>query len=199
MKELLLKIQRLLSRYLSGGGNEAMAAASAVALSILEEDDLFGGDQGFESGAEAGLAVSGPIDALTAAGAACALKKKGMDGVVVAWVNVDGLERALSLAAALNLPLILLLNCRLSELDELDARVMAVEDATCIPADGRSVMKLMPSVRLAVDRAREGDGPTLIECVADQADDEDEAGLTPLERLNNVLVFEGYALPEELQ
>ena len=77
------------------------------------------------------------------------------------------------------------------------SRVMA-EEMECIPADGRGVMKLMPALRLAVDKAREGDGPTLIECVSDQAPEDEDTPAGPLERLNSVLILEGYAMPEEL-
>ena len=38
MKELLLKIRALLSRLMAGGQGGPLAAASAVALSILEEE-----------------------------------------------------------------------------------------------------------------------------------------------------------------
>ena len=201
MKELLLKIQALLSRLLEGGCGDAFAAASSVALSILEEGDLFaaGGRLLSVSDDPDALPEDSPACAMTAAGAACALQKQNPGGAVVAWVTADGLEEVLRVAAALNLPLILLLSCREAELDELSSRVMAAEDIACIPADGRSVMKLMPPMRLAVDRAREGDGPTLIECVSDQADDEEEFSSDPLQRLNNVLILEGYAMPEELK
>ena len=60
-------------------------------------------------------------------------------------------------------------------------------------------MKLMPALRLAVDRAREGDGSTLIECVVDQLSDDEDSESEPLERLDNVLIVEGYAMPEELK
>lgn len=198
MKELLLNIQAILSLLLERGENGAFVAATAVALSIMEEEDLFAGGGRFTRVRDE-LPEGGPVDALMAAGAACALQKKDMDGVVVAWVGADELERTLKLATALSLPLVLLLSCREAELDELSSRVMAVNDVTCIPADGRSVMKLMPPIRLAVDRAREGDGPTLIECVTDQQSDEEEISPDPLERLNNVLILEGYAMPEELK
>ena len=198
MKELLLKIQSLLSRLLDNGCGDAFAAASAVALSILEDGDLFAADGCLLTTSDE-LPGDRPARAMTAAGAACALQKQNPGGAVVAWVTADDLEDVLRVAAALNLPLILLLSCREAELDELSSRVMAAEDIACIPADGRSVMKLMPPMRLAVDRAREGDGPTLIECVSDQTDDDEDSSSDPLQRLNNVLILEGYAMPEELK
>ena len=195
MRELLLKIRALLLRF---GAADERAAASAVTLGLLEEGDLFAFGDCFAQAGETPDESIAPVDALTAAGAAYALQKRGQDAVVAAWIEEEHLERALETAAALGLPLIMLCACRESELDELSSRVMAT-DVACVPADGRSVMKLMPALRLAVDRAREGDGPTLIECIADQSSGDEDAESGPLERLDNVLIVEGYALPEELK
>lgn len=196
MRELLLKIRALLVRF---AADEGRASASAVALSLMEGDDLFAFDGRFMRLAEGeGASPLTPVNALTAAGAACVLQRRGEDGVAAAWVSGESLERALSMAAALNLPLIMLCACREAEQEELSSLVMAA-DVACVPADGRSVMKLMPALRLAMDRAREGDGPTLIECLTDQIGDEEEGLLGPLERLDNVLIGEGYAMPEELK
>lgn len=196
MRELLLKIRALLIRF---GAADERAAATAVTLALLEEGDLFAFGERFVSAGETmdGETIA-PTDALTAAGAAYALQRRGEDAVIAVWVDDAHLSRALDMAAALGLPLIMLYACRESELDELSSRVMAA-DVSCVPADGRSVMKLMPALRLAVDRAREGDGSTLIECVMDQASDDEDAESGPLERLDNVLIVEGYALPEELK
>ena len=126
-------------------------------------------------------------------------RKPVSEGAVVAVVEEnDRMYEAVSLAVKLNLPLVLLVSCHDSALDELSSRVMAA-DMECIPADGRGVMKLMPALRLAIDKAREGDGPTLIECVCDRPLDDEDTPADPLERLNNVLILEGYAMPEELQ
>ena len=196
MRELLLKIRTLLIRF---GAADGRAAATAVTLGLLEEGDLFAFGERFEPVGETtqsdGIA---PADALEATGAAYALQKRGEDAVIAAWVDEKHLDRALETAAALGLPLIMLYACHEAELDELSSRVMAA-DVSCVPADGRSVMKLMPALRLAVDRAREGDGSTLIECVADQSSDDEDAESGPLERLDNVLIVEGYAMPEELK
>lgn len=195
MRELLLKIRALLRRF---GAADERAAATAVTLALLEEGDLFASGERIEPvGAAADERVV-PADALAAAGAAYALQRRGEDAVLAAWVEEPHLSRALETAAALGLPLIMLCVCRESELDELSSRVMAA-DVSCVPADGRSVMKLMPALRLAVDRAREGDGATLIECVVDQLPDDEDAESGPLERLDNVLIVEGYATPEELK
>ena len=183
MKELLLKIRALLSRLAAGGG-KALAPACAVALGLLEAGDLFAG---------------GPsLTSIGAAGAACALQRKGRGGVVVAAAADNRrLDEAIALAVPLALPLVLLVSCSRAALDDLSSRVMAA-DMECIPADGRSVMKLMPALRLAIDKAREGDGPALIECVSDQPLEDEDAPADPLERLNSVLILEGYAMPEEL-
>lgn len=195
MRELLLKIRALLLRF---AAEDDRAAASAVALSLLEGDDLFAFSGRFLPLFEAGEEQPGKADAMTAAGAAYVLQRRGEDGVAAAWVDDGRLDQALETAAALNLPLIMLYACREAERDDISSRVMAA-DVSCVTADGHSVMKLMPALRLAVDRAREGDGPTLIECIMDQVCDEDDAPGSPLERLDSVLIGEGYAVPEELK
>lgn len=195
MRELLLKIRALLLRF---GAADERAAATAVTLGLLEEGDLFAFGERVAPVGETVRENVAPTDALVAAGAAYALQRRGEDAVIAAWVDESHLDRALETAAALGLPLIMLCACRESKLDELSSRVMAA-DVSCVPADGRSVMKLMPALRLAVDRAREGDGSTLIECVVDQLSDDEDAESGPLERLDNVLIVEGYATPEELK
>ena len=196
MRELLLKIRALLLRF---GAADERAAATAVTLGLLEEGDLFAHGERVEPVGETAARNSvATTDALAAAGAAYALQRRGEDAVIAAWVDGCHLDRALEMAAALGLPLIMLCACRESELDELSSRVMAAA-VSCVPADGRSVMKLMPALRLAVDRAREGDGSTLIECVVDQLSDDEDAESGPLERLDSVLIVEGYAMPEELK
>ena len=197
LKELLLKIRALLSRFMADGKAEPLAAAAAVALNLLEEGDLFAGGSTVRPVPNETAAISA-ANPMLAAGAACALQRKNEGGVVVAPAEVsETLDDAIRLAVALSLPLVLLVSCPAASLDELSSRVMAA-DMECIPADGRSVMKLMPALRLAVDKAREGDGPTLIECVSDQPLDDDDTPADPLERLNSVLILEGYAMPEEL-
>jgi len=200
LKELLLKIRALLSRLVAHGGDEPLAAAAAVTLALLDAGDLYAGGPALlpaESALSGDFGV-GPADPSLAAGAACALQKKNEGGVAAAAVaETERLYEAISLAVRLNLPLVLLVSCSEAALDELSSRVMAA-DMECIPVDGRSVMKLLPALRLAVDKAREGDGPTLIECVADQPLDDEDTPADPLERLNSVLILEGYATPEEL-
>ena len=198
MKELLLKIRALLSRLAEGG--DPLATASAVALGLLEEGDLFAGGASLTAVDEnaPGLERVDPADPMLAAGAAFALQRRGEGGVIVAAAeDADRLYEAISLAVKLALPLVLLVSCPQASLDELSSRVMAA-DMECIPADGRGVMSLMPALRLAIDKAREGDGPALIECVSDQPLEDEDAPADPLERLNSVLILEGYATPEEL-
>ena len=201
LKELLLKIRALLIRLAELGANRPLAPAAAVALNLLEAGDFYAAGPTLTpitEGAPADVPLD-PADPLAAAGAACALRRKNEGGAVVAVVEEnDRMYEAVSLAVKLNLPLVLLVSCHDSALDELSSRVMAA-DMECIPADGRGVMKLMPALRLAIDKAREGDGPTLIECVCDRPLDDEDTPADPLERLNNVLILEGYAMPEELQ
>ena len=198
LKELLLKIRALLSRLAKDG--DPLATASAVALGLLGEGDLFaGGPSVMAVGGDApGIGQVSPADPMLAAGAAFALQRGGEGGVIVAAAeDTDRLYEAIALAVKLTLPLVLLVSCPQAALDELSSRVMAA-DMECIPADGRGVMSLMPALRLAIDKAREGDGPTLIECVSDQPLDDEDTPAAPLERLNSVLILEGYAMPEEL-
>ena len=192
------EIRALLSRL--GESGEPLAAAAAVALGLLEEGDLFADGPELSAVGDGAPAVErvAPADPLLAAGAAFALQRRGEGGVVVAPAqDADRLYEAIALAVRLALPLVLLVSCRQSALDGLSSRVMAA-DMACIPADGRGVMNLMPALRLAIDKAREGDGPTLIECVSDQAPEDEDTPASPLDRLNSVLILEGYALPEEL-
>ena len=58
-------------------------------------------------------------------------------------------------------------------------------------------MSLLPALRAALDKARDGDGPTLIQCVTDREPDDDTPG-DPIQRLDRTLLLEGYAEPEEL-
>ena len=85
MKELLLKIRALLSRILDGGEENPLAAGAAVALSLLDEGDLFaGGAELIKAGGEweetPGI---DPADPVFAAGAAYALMRENEGGVVV--------------------------------------------------------------------------------------------------------------------
>ncbi|MBO4884464.1 MAG: hypothetical protein J5602_04065 [Clostridia bacterium] len=201
MKELLLRIRALLIRFAGRGADNPLAPAAAVALSLLGAGDYYAAGPALTPLTDElpGDAPLEPADPMLAAGAACAQRRRNEGGVAVALAEEsERLYEAVGLAVRLNLPLVLLVNCREASLDELSSRVMAA-DMECMPADGRSVMKLMPALRLAVDKAREGDGPTLIECVCDRPLDDEDTPADPLERLNNVLILEGYAMPEELQ
>ena len=105
MRELLLKIRALLIRF---GAADERAAATAVTLALLEEGDLFAFGERFASAGETmdGETIA-PTDALTAAGAAYALQRRGEDAVIAVWVDDAHLSRALDMAAALGLPLIM--------------------------------------------------------------------------------------------
>ena len=198
VKELLIRIRSLLSACLKDGDGARLASAVSVALSLMEEGDLYAGRVGAAQAKDFILKIA-PEDPLAACGAAFALKKKNQGGVAVCALESAGapLDAAARLAVALQLPIVFLISCEESALDDVSSRFMAL-DMECIPSDGRSVMALMPSLRLAVDKAREGDGPTLIECVSDQMPEDEGEPTDPLERLTNVLILEGYAMPEEL-
>ena len=149
MKELLLKIRALLIRLAERGANRPLAPAAAVALHLLEAGDFYAAGPTLTpitEDAPADVPLD-PADPLAAAGAACALRRKNEGGAVVAVVEEnDRMYEAVSLAVKLNLPLVLLVSCHDSALDELSSRVMAA-DMECIPADGRGVMKLMPALQ----------------------------------------------------
>ena len=194
-----MKIYRLLAN-MRASGSAPLDAAVAAAVCMAEEGDMLAGNGRIyplpilpESGN-----IFRTADPGMACGAALALKRKNAGALCVACAE-DGarLEEALSLAKALELPLIFLVSCSEAARDALSSRVMAL-DVECIPADGRSVMALMPALRLALDKAREGDGPTLIECVPDRPPEEEDAPEDALDRLRDVLILEGYAAPEEL-
>lgn len=200
MRDLLLRMYFFIKQL---PGEHPLSAAVAVALAMLEPDDYLAMHQRLTPGIPdteriPDALLGRPGDTATAIGAAMALHRKGQGGVVVAPLDEDCLQQAefselLSLALRQRLPLVLL-----TAVSEEDACELT-EPETCelerIQADGRDVMRLMPSLRLAIDKAREGDGPTLIECI--RSLDDGETAL-PAERLAEVLITEGYATPEEL-
>ena len=199
MRELLLRIRTLLLS-LQEGRPSPLSAAAAVALCLMEEGDLYLGSDAVLPVGE--VFQDAPdtryVSAVWAAGAAYALNRNGNDRVAVALVRNDKrLEQDFSLAVSFNLPLCLLVDCTESELADLSQKVMA-HDISAVPADGRDVMRLMPSLRQALDRAREGDGPTLIECLTDRLPDDPDQPADALSRLDATLLYEGYAEPEEL-
>lgn len=199
MRELLLKIYTLLLN-LEKNHPSPLTAAAAVALCLMEEGDIY-------LGGEAALPVGevfqdAPdcrcVSGAWACGTAFGLQRAGNDRVAVALVRNDGdLEKVVRLAVAFGLPLCILVSCEENELEDLTQRVMTY-DISAVPADGRDVMRLMPSLRLALDKAREGDGPTVIECVTDRLPDDPNQPADAVSRLDATLLYKGYAEPEEL-
>ena len=199
MRELLLRIRALLLS-LQENRSSPLATAAAVALCLMEDGDVYLGNEAALPGSD--VFQDAPdcrcVPGAWACGAAYALQRAGNDRVAVALLRDDeDLEKAVRLAVNFSLPLILLVSCAESGLEDLSQKVMP-SDIITVPADGRDVMRLMPSLRLALDKAREGDGPTLIECVTDRLPDDPQQSEDALSRLDATLLYEGYAEPEEL-
>lgn len=112
-----------------------------------------------------------------AAGAALAFQNRGEDSVAVAVfgdgaANIGAFHEALNLAAVWKLPVVFVLDNNVygeySRIDLTtpfeDLHVRATSYAIPgVQVDGMSVETLMPVLQTAIDRARAGDGPTLIE------------------------------------
>lgn len=203
MRDFLLRIYTYM-RQLSA--EHPLRAATAVALGMLTGDDrlavhakvLQGGvvpDDALPS------LLDLPSSPAVAIGAALAIRLQDEGGVVVAPVSDDAAANEsfpslLHLACSLHLPIVFLMECDAEFPDDLEAQA-SLGEIERIQADAQDAMRLMPALRLAIDKAREGDGPTLIECIFDPAADE-QALSDPAARLADVLITEGYATPEEL-
>ena len=200
MRDFLLKMYAFMRRLPEEHG---LHAAMAVAMAMLDGDDRMAGrdlllrgglfpEQLSPSFLDAGM---NPALAL---GAAIAMQAQSEGCAVAAPVPADCVQdenfvRILETAVRMNLPIVFLMECDADFPDDLEAQAVLGEIER-IQADAGDAMRLMPAIRLAIDKAREGDGPTLVECVcADEAQE-----LTPAERLAEVLITEGYATPEEL-
>ncbi len=199
MRDFLLKMYAYLRRL---PAEQGLHAAVAVALAMLGPDDRLAARAALIPGGVLPGKVSSSLldetpDPAAALGAAIALQAQAEGCVVVAPVTAqraqeDDFASLLMLAAEMRLPIAFLMECDEEFPDDLDAQA-ALGEIERIQADGGDAMRLMPALRLAIDRAREGDGPTLIECVCGAADAE-----SPAARLRDVLITEGYARPEEL-
>jgi TPP-dependent pyruvate/acetoin dehydrogenase alpha subunit len=130
---------------------------------------------------EVGILGTVPIVAATvplAAGAAFAYKKRGEDTVAVAFFGDGALEEghvheSMNLAALYRLPLVLICenNLYASHLHWSERRVadnlFRAGEFHSVPGervDGNDVQAVHQAARAAVDRARSGEGATLIEC-----------------------------------
>lgn len=202
MRDFLLRMYAFMKRL---PAEQGLHAAVAVALAMLGPDDRLAGHDALLSGGMAPSSLSPSlldqdIDPAVAIGAAIALQRQTDGAVVVAPVSAEQAKTEafpvmLQLAADMCLPIAFLMECDADFPDDIDAQA-TLGDIERIQADGQDAMRLMPALRLAIDKAREGDGPTLIECVCDGEAAQAEA--SPADRLADVLITEGYATPEEL-
>lgn len=113
-----------------------------------------------------------------AAGAGLSARLRGTDQVVACFFgdgasNQGTFHEAVNLAAVWQLPVLFICENNLYAMGTSQSRVMAVENiadravAYGIPgvvADGNDVLAVYEATRVAVERARRGEGPTLIEC-----------------------------------
>ena len=199
MRDFLLKMYSYMKRL---SPDNPLHAAAAVALAMLEKEDRLAVCDALISGRPPVSQLPAdilqqPADPAMALGAALALNVQAQGGVVVVPLLLEqtydeSFQTILRLAAGMYLPIVFLMQCDEDFPDDLQAQA-ALEDVECIHADGQDAMRLMPVIRLAIDKAREGDGATLIECTFDPT-----AKIKPAERLAKVLITEGYARPEEL-
>lgn len=114
-----------------------------------------------------------------AAGAALAQKMKGLDNVVVSFfgdgaTNEGAFHEALNLAAVWELPVIFVCENNKYGMSNSTEKSMKIENisergaAYGIPGvtvDGNDVDEVFEAAKVAVERARAGQGPTLIECL----------------------------------
>jgi 2-oxoisovalerate dehydrogenase E1 component alpha subunit len=113
-----------------------------------------------------------------ASGIAYAMKYRGEDAVVASWFG-DGAtsegdwHEALNFAGIHRLPIVFVCENNLYAISVPLSKQMAVEDVASrgeaygfpgVTVDGSDVLACYEVMRTAVDRARTGDGPTLIEC-----------------------------------
>ena len=113
-----------------------------------------------------------------AAGAGLSIKLRGTDQVVACFFgegasNQGTFHEGINLAAVWGLPVVFVCENNLYAMGTRQSRVMAIENiadravAYGIPgvaADGNDVLAVFEAARVAVERARRGEGPTLIEC-----------------------------------
>jgi acetoin:2,6-dichlorophenolindophenol oxidoreductase subunit alpha len=135
-----------------------------------------------------------------AAGAALTAKQRGEDAVALTYVgdgavNTGDFHEGLNFAAALRLPFILVIENNQWAYSTPLSRQLAIEDisqravAYGVPGvriDGNDVLEVYRTTRDAVARARQGLGPTLIECVTMRMrghSEHDNASYVPQEML----------------
>lgn len=197
-------------------------AVPAVLTDMLLEEDLLSGndcpqsfmllraaaqnrdaaEQGFACPEEGILGADTPL--MQMAGAALGMKAQESEGVVVAFLGAEAqwdptFAQALRLISRWNLPVVCL--CQPPQPNAERPWEQIDLGAACeqlgmehVAVDATDAMKLTPVIRCALERAREGDGATIIECQDSYEDEE-----TPAERLRSMLLSEGYATCEELE
>ncbi len=113
-----------------------------------------------------------------ATGAGLSIKMRGTDQVVACFFgdgasNQGTFHEGINLAAVWNLPVVFVCENNLYAMGTRQSRVMLIENiadravAYGIPSvvmDGNDVLAIHEAARLAVERARKGEGPTLMEC-----------------------------------
>lgn len=159
-------------------------------------------------------------------GAALAVQLEGSNRVVVSFfgegaANQGAVHEALNLAAIWRLPVVFV--CE----NNLYAVSMPAEQALAVPnvadraggygmpgrvVDGQDAFAIIDAAREAIDRARRGDGPSLVECMTYRfkghsrfepaayrppGELDEWLGRDPIESLRNVLVGEGALSQEE--
>lgn len=121
--------------------------------------------------------VAGGIPIAT--GAALAQKMRGTDSVVVSFfgdgaTNEGAFHEALNLASVWNLPVVFVCENNKYGMSFSTAKSMKVERISDraasyampgVTVDGNDVDAVYEAAKVAVDRARSGGGPTLIECI----------------------------------
>ncbi len=129
-----------------------------------------------------------------AAGVALACKLQDATNVVVALAKRSTLDtgsahEALTIASAQKLPLIVVLDCAHSaEADALETKAAAY-GIPPIEVDGHDAVAVYRVAREAVDRARTGRGPTLIQCLTI------EPVADPIPRIEHYLEKHGWWTP----
>ncbi len=135
-----------------------------------------------------------------AAGAALTIKQRGEDGVALTYVgdgaiNTGDFHEGLNFAAALRLPMILIVENNQFAYSTPLSRQIAFEEIAQrargygvpgIRIDGNDVLEVYKTTREAVERARAGKGPTLIEAVTMRMrghSEQDNAWYVPKEML----------------
>jgi len=135
-----------------------------------------------------------------AAGGALTFKQRGEDGVALTYVgdgsvNTQDFHEGLNFAAALKLPLVLIVeNNQWAYSTPLEHQIALAEIAQRavgygvpgVRIDGNDVLEVLRITSDAVARARQGHGPTLIECVTMRMrghSEHDDASYVPKEML----------------